>query len=139
VWVSGACLPTTAKEPIGDHNVATTIGFADGSVANLTYCTIGSKTSAGERVEGWAPGLGAIVEDFKWFQSRTGTRSTKSKWWPEKGYEQQMRGFIDSIRRGESPTVSVRDGARSTLVCLRILESVRDRTPRTVDLDALLG
>ena len=138
VWVSGACLPTTVKEPIGDHNVATTIGFADGSVANLTYCTIGSKTSAGERVEGWAPGLGAIVEDFKWFQSRTGTRSTKSKWWPEKGYEEQMRGFIDAIRRGEQPAVTVRDGARSTLVCLRILEAVRDRTPRTVDLEALL-
>jgi predicted dehydrogenase len=138
VWVSGACLPTTVKEPIGDHNVATTIGFADGSVANLTYCTIGSKTSAGERVEGWAPGLGAIVEDFKWFQSRTGTRTTKSKWWPEKGYEEQMRGFIDAIRRGQQPAVTVRDGARSTLVCLRILEAVRDRMPRTVDLEALL-
>jgi len=136
--VSGACLPTAAKEPIGDHNVVTSIGFADGSIANLTYCTVGSKSSAGERIEGWAPGLGVIVEDFKWFQSRTGTRSTKSKWWPEKGYEAQMRDFVDAIRKGESPAVTVRDGARATLVCLRILEAVRDRTPRTIDLEGLL-
>lgn len=138
VWVSGACLPTTVKEPIGDHNVASTIGFADGSVANFTYCTVGSKTSAGERVEGWAPGLGSIVEDFKWFQSRTAMRRTKTQWWPEKGYAAQMRGFIESIRSGEPPAVTVRDGARATLVCLRLLESVRDRTPRAVDLDAML-
>jgi hypothetical protein len=49
-----------------------------------------------------------------------------------------MRGFIDAIRRGEQPAVTVRDGARSTLVCLRILEAVRDRMPREVDLEALL-
>jgi len=138
-WVSGACLPTGAKEPIGDHNVASTIGFADGSVANFTYSTVGSKTSSGERIEGWAPGLGCIVEDFKWFQSRTSTRATKSKWWPEKGYETQMRDFVDSIRTGDAPAVTVRDGARATVVCLRLLESVHDRMPRAIDLDAVLA
>jgi predicted dehydrogenase len=139
VWVSGACLPTSAKEPIGDHNVASTIGFEDGSVANLTYCTVGSKTSGGERIEGWAPGLGCIVEDFKWLQSRTGSRTTRSKWFAEKGYDVQMRGFIEDIRRGAQPAVTVRDGARATLVCLRLLEAVRDRIPRTIDLNAMLG
>jgi predicted dehydrogenase len=139
VWVSGACLPTAAKEPIGDHNVVASIGFADGSVGSLTYCTVGSKSSGGERIEGWAPGLGCVVEDFKWFQSRTSVRRTKSKWWPEKGYATQMQGFIESIRRGAVPEVTVRDGARATLVCLRLLESVRDRVPRSIDVDALLG
>lgn len=137
VWVSGACLPTSAKEPVGDHNVASTIGFADGSVASFTYCTIGSKTSAGERIEGWAPGLGCIVEDFKWFQSRTAMRHTKRMWWPEKGYAAQLRGFVESIQRGEEPAVTVRDGARATLVCLRLIESVHDRQPRAIDLDAM--
>ena len=138
-WVSGACLPTNVKEPIGDHNVASTIGFADGSVANFTYSTVGSKTSSGERIEGWAPGLGCIVEDFRWFQSRTSTRATKCKWWAEIGYETQMRDFVDSIRTGDAPAVTVRDGARATVVCLRLLESVHDRMPRAIDLDAALA
>ena len=137
-WVSAACLPTDVAEPIGEHNVAASIGFADGSIANLTYTTVGSKSSAGERVEGWAPGLGCIVEDFKWFQSRAAIRRTKSKWFPEKGYAAQLSGFIESIRRGEPPAVTVRDGARATLVCLKLLESARDRTPRAIDLEALL-
>jgi predicted dehydrogenase len=139
VWVSATSLPTDAKEPIGEHNVVASVGFADGSIGSLTYSTIGSKTSAGERVEGWAPGIGCIVEDFKWFQSRTSMRRTQSKWWPEKGYATQMKGFIDAIRRGETPAVTVRDGARATLVCLRLLESARDRMPRAIDLAGLVG
>ena len=139
VWVSGACLPTTAAEPIGEHNLVASIGFTDGSVASLTYCTVGSRSSAGERVEGWAPGIGCAAEDFKWFESRTNVRRSRSRWWPAKGYAEQLQGFVESVRRGDPPAVTVRDGARSTLVCLRLLESVRDRVPRQIDLDAMLG
>ena len=139
VWVSATSLPTESKEPIGEHNVVASFGFADGSIGSLTYCTVGSKTSAGERIEGWAPGIGCIVEDFKWFQSRGGMRRTKSKWWPEKGYATQLRGFIDAVRGGGTPAVTVRDGARATLVCLRLLESARDKQPRTIALDELVG
>ena len=138
VWVSGACLPTTTPEPIGEHNLVASLGFADGSVASLTYCTVGSKSSAGERVEGWAPGFGSATEDFKWFESRTSTRRSRSRWFPAKGYAEHLSGFVESIRKGETPAVTVRDGARSTLVCLRLLESVRDRMPRQIDLDAML-
>jgi len=137
-WVSAASLPTNVPEPIGEHNVSASIGFADGSIANLTYCTVGSKATGGERVEGWAPGVGAIVEDFKWFQSRTVMRRTKTKWFPEKGYASQLSRFIDAIRRGDTPDVTVRDGARATLLCLRLLEAARDRTPRSIDLNALV-
>jgi predicted dehydrogenase len=139
VWVSATSLPTESKDPIGEHNVVASFGFADGSIGSLTYCTVGSKTSAGERIEGWAPGIGCIVEDFKWFQSRGGMRRTKSKWWPEKGYATQLRGFIDTVRGGGTPAVTVRDGARATLVCLRLLESARDKQPRAIALDELVG
>jgi predicted dehydrogenase len=138
VWVSAACLPTDVPEPIGEHNVAASLGFADGSIANLTYTTVGSKATGGERVECWAPGVASMVEDFKWFQSRTLMRRTKTKWWPEKGYATQLSGFIDTIRRGGTPAVTVRDGARATLACLRIVEAARDRTPRAIDLKALI-
>jgi len=139
VWVSATSLPTESKDPIGEHNVVASLGFADGSIGSLTYCTVGSKTSAGERVEGWAPGIGCIVEDFKWFQSRGGMRRTKSKWWPEKGYATQLRGFVDAVRGGGAPAVTVRDGARATLVCLRLLESARDKQPRAIALEELVG
>src|SRR4030095_13875893 len=38
-------LPTDKKEPIGENNLVASFRFADGSIGNLTYCTVGSKTS----------------------------------------------------------------------------------------------
>ena len=65
VEVSAYCLPTGKDEPIGENNMVACFRFADGSIGNLTYCTVGSKTSGGERVEAYAQGVGAVTEDFK--------------------------------------------------------------------------
>ena len=82
--------------------------------------------------------MGSIVEDFKWRQSRGAMRQTRSKWFAEKGYAAQLESFVDCIHKGTSPAVTVRDGARATVVCLRILEAARDKMPRPIDLDAVL-
>ena len=47
--VSAYSLPVGKKEPIGENNMVASFRFADGSIANLTYCTVGSRTSGGER------------------------------------------------------------------------------------------
>src|SRR5205807_9731036 len=65
VSVSAYSLPTGKKDPIGENNLVAAFRFADGSIGNLTYCTVGSKTSGGERVEVFAQGVGAFTEDFK--------------------------------------------------------------------------
>src|SRR5439155_15109641 len=97
VAVTAFSLPTGKSDPIGENNVASTILFADGSIANFTYCTVGSATSAGERVEVFAPGLGLMCEDFKKFTAQTGMRSAKSSWFAEKGYLAQAQDFFDAI------------------------------------------
>ena len=58
--------------------------------------------------------------------------------WAYKGYENQLRSFFDSITRGESPSVTVRDGARATLVCLEMLRSAQTLSAREINLEALL-
>lgn len=53
-----------------------------------------------------------------------------------------MRALLLSqtlIRDGTPPAVSVRDGTRATLGCLRMLESARTLSPCAIDLDAVLG
>ena len=138
VAVTAYSLPTGKADPIGENNLASTILFADGSIANFTYCTVGSATSGGERVEVFAPGLGMVSEDFKNFTLQAGRRSAKSAWFAEKGYMAQAQNFFDAIRRGASPQVTVRDGARSTIVCLRMLESARTQSACAIDFDAIL-
>jgi predicted dehydrogenase len=136
--VSAWSLPTAKKDPIGENNLVASFRFADDSVANLTYCTVGSKTSGGERVEAYAPGMGATAEDFKLLTLLNDRVSKRSSWFAEKGYAEQLRGFFDGIGAGRSPEIDVRDGARATIVCLRMLESARTQVPCSLDWEAEL-
>ncbi len=138
IEVSAYSLPTGKRDPIGENNLVAAFRFADGSIGNLTYCTVGSRTSAGERVEAFMAGAGAMAEDFKQSVVRTGMARKNSSWFAEKGYQAQMRSFFAAIRQGKPPDITVRDGVRSTLGCLRMLQSARERTPCTIDIEDFL-
>jgi hypothetical protein len=43
--------------------------------------------------------------------------------------------MIRDLRSGKAPQVTARDGARSTIGCLRMLESAHDLTPKSMDWD----
>jgi predicted dehydrogenase len=133
VSVSAYSLPTGKPDPIGENNTVASFLFADGSIANLTYCTVGSKTSGGERVEAFAPGLGAYTEDFKRLGVQLGARKDHSRMFPEKGYAAQMQSFFGRLREGRPPEVTVYDGARSTILALRMMEAARTRMPVQLD------
>lgn len=137
VTVSAYCLPTGNADPIGENNLVASFRFEDGSIANLTYCTIGGKVG-GELVEAFAQGVTVAVEDFKRLRIQDKLRRDKSKLWADKGYGAQLESFINSIRKGGLLEVTARDGARATLACLRMLESARTHAPRAIDLDELL-
>lgn len=138
VMVSAFSLPTGKSDPIGENNTVASFLFEDGSIANLTYCTVGSRTSGGERLEVFAPGVGAVTEDFKRLIIRTGQESERKKWFADKGYFEQMQDFVQSIRKGTPPSVTVHDGIRSTVACLRMMESAREISPRSLDWRSLL-
>lgn len=121
--VTAFSLPTGRQEPIGENNLVASFRFADGSIANLTYCTVGSRTSGGERLEGFVQGVGVVTEDFKKLGIHTGMRRNSSRWWAEKGYAAQMTEFLEGIRKGRQPAITVEDGARATIGCLCLLES----------------
>lgn len=139
VSVFAYSLPTGKQDPIGENNIVASFRFADGSIGNLTYCTVGSRTSAGERVEAFAEGAGVVVENFKQLKIQGRIERKKSRLWAEKGYAAQLESFIGGIRSGASPMVTARDGARATIACLRMLESARTSSPCAIDLDAIIG
>jgi predicted dehydrogenase len=139
VSVSAYSLPTGKQDPIGENNIVASFRFADGSIGNLTYCTVGSRTSAGERVEAFAEGAGVTVENFKRLKIQGQIERRKSRMWAEKGYAAQLELFIASIRKGQAPDVTVRDGARATIGCLRMLEAARTSSACAIELDAAIG
>jgi predicted dehydrogenase/threonine dehydrogenase-like Zn-dependent dehydrogenase len=139
IEVTAYSLPTGKMDPIGENNTVAAFRFADESIASLTYCTVGSRSSGGERVEAFAPGAGAMAEDFKRFTLKAGVVRSKSSWFAEKGYEGQMSDFFSALKQGRAPQVTVFDGVRSTLGCLRMMESARERAPRRIDLEGFLA
>ena len=139
VLVTAYSLPRGKQDPIGENNIVASFLFADGSVGNLTYCTVGSKTSGGERVEAYAPGIGLVSEDFKRLEIRGAVRTRRRKMFAEKGYGAQMHDFVAAIRGGRAPAVTVVDGIRATIACLELMESCRTLEPQQIDLDAYLA
>jgi hypothetical protein len=107
--------------------------FADGSIGNLTYCTVGSKTSGGERVEAYMQGMGLEADNFKRYSANGTTRQAKKFMFAAKGYDKQIADLVRDLRAGNAPQVTVRDGARSTIGCIRMLESAKDLTPKSID------
>ena len=139
VEVFAASFPTGMRDPIGQNNLVASFAFADGSIGNLTYCTVGSRTSGGERVEVFAPGVGASAENFRESVVRSGTASKRSSWFAEKGYEEQMKAFFSALQKHQPAEITVRDGVRATLGCLRMLQSAREHTPYSLDLERFLA
>jgi predicted dehydrogenase/threonine dehydrogenase-like Zn-dependent dehydrogenase len=138
VRVSAFSLPRGKQEPVGENNVVASFLFADGSIGNLTYSTVGSKSGGGERIEVYAPGIEVSTEDFKRFESISTLRKTESFWFPKKGYAAQMQHFFDAIRNGSTQAVTVRDGARATVCCLRMWESAQTLEACSINLDEVL-
>ena len=138
VRVTAYSLPTGTREPVGQNNMVASFQFADGSIGNLTYCTIGSKTSGGERVEVFTQGIGVITEDFKRLTVKASLQRKRTRWWGEKGYAAQLEDFIDGIHRQSECAITVRDGARATIACLLMLKSAQTLQPCAIDLDAFL-
>ena len=137
--VSAFSLPTDTPEPIGTNNLVASFQFADGSIANLTYTTVGSAASAGERFEAFWPGQAMFGQDFKRVEAFGRVRRAKSRFFADKGYMPQMRAFFDAVRRGEPPAVTTLDGARATIACLRMLESAEAGAATTIDVTAALA
>jgi predicted dehydrogenase len=133
VSVSAFSLPTGRQDTVGQDNIAASFRFADGSVGNLTYCTVGSKSSSGERLEAFAPGLGAITENFRSLVVQRKTARSRSSWTPNKGYSEQIQSFFERLRKGQHPEIGVEDGIRATVACLRMIESSTTLMPCTID------
>jgi len=136
--VSAYSLPTGKIDPVGENNMVATFSFADGSIGSLNYSTLGANRASGERVEVFAKGITGVVEDFKKLKMTSTLTRKRSTLWAHKGYKAQLENFFASIVRSESPAVTVRDGARATVVCVQMLRSAETHAPQEIDLEVLL-
>jgi predicted dehydrogenase len=137
-WLTESEPVSVSASGFGEHNVAATIKFADGSVGNFIYTVVGSETSGGEMVEVFAPGVNVLTEDFKRLVVKKKKRDARSKFFAAKGYQEQLESFVQSLRNGTDTAVTALDGTRATLGCLLMLEAVRTGEAQSFNLEEVL-
>jgi len=82
-------------------NIAVTLKFADGSVANLLYLANGDRSIPKEYFEVFCQGAIARLEDFRTLELVRGGRIQKFKSVQDKGYRRELQLTIEAIRSGK--------------------------------------
>jgi predicted dehydrogenase len=112
---------------IDDNNIAATIYFSDGSVASLTYTTLGSSSFPKERIEIFADGAVIVIDDFKRLILEGFKGKSIKLRRADKGHYNELIEFSKAIRGEKSTAVTVEDGVRATVCSFKILEALKSR------------
>ncbi len=95
-WLTESEPVSVSAYSLGEHNVAASLKFADGSIGNFIYTVVGSESSGGELVEVFAPGVSILSEDFKRIVVKRKERDARSNVFTANGYQEQLESFVQS-------------------------------------------
>lgn len=115
-------------------NVVLTFTFADGSVGTLTYLANGDKAFPKERVEVFAEGRVAVLDDFRALEMvRDGKRdSYRSRLRQDKGHAGEWQAFIAAISAGGPPPIPYDHIIGVTQATFAAVEALRNNERRLV-------
>jgi predicted dehydrogenase/threonine dehydrogenase-like Zn-dependent dehydrogenase len=107
-----------------NDNALISMELEDGSIANVSYFSNGSKAVAKEYLEIFCGAKTAIIDDFK--KLTLAAKSAKySKAEQDKGYSAEMVEFTKAIREGAACPIRFEEIYLSSLASIKVLESLR--------------
>jgi predicted dehydrogenase/threonine dehydrogenase-like Zn-dependent dehydrogenase len=126
------------KRSDASENAALTVRFTDGSVGVVVYTTQGSPAFSKERIEVFADGSVAVIDDFRQIELiRDGKRKKRKDWLKQdKGHAAEIEAFLQAVRAGTSP-VKPDDYFQTTLCTLLAVESMASGQPQQVSANIL--
>lgn len=115
-------------------NVVLTFTFADGSVGTLTYLANGDKAFPKERMEVFAEGRVAVLDDFRALEMvRDGKRdSYRSRLRQDKGHAGEWQALIAAISAGGPPPIPYDHIIGVTQATFAAVEALRNNERRLV-------
>jgi predicted dehydrogenase len=124
VSVSAAAVPTSGRP---HDTAAIALGFADGSIATISYYSTGSKQLPKEYLEVHAGGVSAVLDDFRELRihGATGIRKKKAK--QDKGHAEEISAFLQALRDGAPAPIPFEELHLTSRATFAVLESIRDR------------
>jgi predicted dehydrogenase/threonine dehydrogenase-like Zn-dependent dehydrogenase len=130
--ITATALPDARR--YSSDNVSVTIGFEDGSVANLLYVANGDRTVGKEYFEVFCQGGIARIDDFKTLSLSRNGKTETSKGGRDKGHRRELELTIEAMKRSNSAPIPFLELAEVTEATFAVEEAIRSR--KTVNLDA---
>jgi predicted dehydrogenase/threonine dehydrogenase-like Zn-dependent dehydrogenase len=104
-----------------NDNFAATIGYADGSLANLVYTALGPKQGlAKERIEVYADGEAYVVDDFKTLVRTSDGAVLWQAAQADKGHAEEIRRLGEALVSGGEPPIPFEQIMETTAVALAV-------------------
>ncbi|NLH06247.1 MAG: Gfo/Idh/MocA family oxidoreductase [Chloroflexi bacterium] len=124
-------LTVSAQGSADGQDTVVTMRFPGDSLGVVIYTAQGSPAFPKERVEAFAGGGVAVIDDFR-SVTFTGMKGRELKGGQDKGHRALLENFGAAIRGEADLVVTGADGLRATRIALAAQESIR--TGRTIDL-----
>jgi predicted dehydrogenase len=103
-----------------------TLAFANGSIGTISYFANGDKSLAKEYVEIFSSGAVYLIDDFKSLTVHAnGRQKDKKLLVQDKGQKTEVTAFIAALATGSGPLITFEEIYLTTLVTLKVLESLR--------------
>ena len=110
------------------------LNYENGSIGTIQYFANGDKSLPKERVEIYAAGCTAVIDDFKQMTIHARGRRIKKKLLSQdKGQKEQVKQFIETVQKGGEPLISIRELLNTSLTTFAIVQSLCEC--RQVDID----
>jgi polar amino acid transport system substrate-binding protein len=102
------------------------ISYANGSIGTISYFANGDKSLPKERVEVFAHGCTAVLEDFKRLTIHSKGKSKEKKLLSQdKGQKTEVQAFIAAVRGAKEPPIPYAELFSTSLAIFKILDSIQ--------------
>ena len=135
-FLTGAPVRSVSATAIDPHelphfrndNFSATMGYEDGSVANLLYTALGPKGGMGkELVTVFADGDAYVIDDYKRLSRVSDGEVLWSASEPDKGHFEELSRFGDAIAKGDPSPIPFVELLETTALALRIEDVLHGR------------
>jgi predicted dehydrogenase len=115
-------LPDPASS-LGD-NFCISLKFTNGSVASISYTAKGDTSVGKERVEVFAGGVTAVIDDFHTTTITRNRKKERFKTSQDKGHQTAVSRFIEAVTSGASPPTPLDEIEASSIATIAAAESI---------------
>ncbi len=131
--VYAQAVPNNGK--YSNDNVIITIKFDNGSIGSIVYVANGDKSYPKERVEVFGGGRVGVLDNFRKIElyEKGKRRKYSSFFRPDKGYKNEWKAFIDSLKNGKEP-IKFEDLVGTTLTTFSVLDSIKKGEPVSINV-----